>query len=71
MKVAELIKELKKMPQNIEVGVSAHDNSEFEIAGWPSSVTHRRKKDFDPQDDPSADVDMIDSNPKEWVDIHC
>lgn len=34
MDVKTLIKELKKMPQNAEVGVSMYDNSEGEIAQW-------------------------------------
>ena len=33
VKVKKLISELKKMPQNIDVGVAMHDNSENEIAG--------------------------------------
>ena len=38
MKVRKLISELKKMPQNLEVGVGMHDNNENEIAGWVFSV---------------------------------
>jgi len=36
--VKELIKELKKMPKNLQVGVAMHDNSEDEVAGWVFSV---------------------------------
>jgi hypothetical protein len=34
MTVRRLIRELKKMPQNMSVGIAHHDNSEGEIAGW-------------------------------------
>ena len=34
MKVKELIKKLKKMPPDLEVGVSHHDNKDGEVAGW-------------------------------------
>jgi hypothetical protein len=38
MIVKELIKELKKMPQDMIVGVSMFDSSEGEIAGWVNVV---------------------------------
>ena len=38
MKVKKLISELKKLPQDLDVGVSMHDNNENEVAGWVSSV---------------------------------
>ncbi len=38
MTVRKLISLLKKMPQGLQVGVSAHDNSEWEVAGWPTGV---------------------------------
>lgn len=38
MKVKKLISELKKLPQNLEVGVGMHDNNENEVAGWVHSV---------------------------------
>lgn len=38
MTVKELIKILKKYPGDLEVGMSAHDNSEWEIASWVNSV---------------------------------
>jgi hypothetical protein len=36
--VRKLISELKKMPQNLAVGVAMHDNSENEVAAWVFSV---------------------------------
>ena len=38
MKVKRLISELKKLPQDLEVGVGMHDNKENEVAGWVHSV---------------------------------
>jgi len=32
--VKELIRELRKMPNALEVGVAMHDNNAIEIAGW-------------------------------------
>ena len=69
MKVKELIKRLKKMPQNLEVGYAHQDNSAFEIAGYCENVWHEKKIDFDPKDDVSADEDMINDQPDEWVII--
>ena len=39
MNVKQLIRALKKMPQNLEVGFSHHDNSDGEIAAWVESVS--------------------------------
>lgn len=36
--VKKLISELKKMPQDLQVGVAMHDNSDNEVAGWVYSV---------------------------------
>ena len=46
--VKQLIKELKTMPQNLQVGVSMHDNSENEVAGWVESVREivEEKRDY-------------------------
>jgi len=46
--VRKLIYELKKMPQNLEVGVAMHDNSEHEVAGWVFD-TIVTTDDFDPE----------------------
>lgn len=47
MKVKQLIRELKKMPQNSEVGVAMHDNGEGEVAGWVCSVCIEEELDPD------------------------
>ena len=46
MKVKQLIKELKQMPQNLEVEVAMHDNAEYESAGNVCSVNHFIKSEF-------------------------
>jgi len=46
MKVSELILKLKKMPKDMRVGVSMHDNSEGEVAGWASDVNVEEEVDF-------------------------
>ena len=46
MKVRELIKKLKKMPQNINVYTSNHDNYEWETSGNVSGVYHCVKEDL-------------------------
>lgn len=74
MKVAQLIKLLKKMPQDMEVGMSAGDNLEWEVSGWVCSVYHHRKSDFDASEifeAHSCDPKMFDNNPEEWVTIGC
>ena len=50
MKVNELIRELKQMPQNLEVEVSMHDNTEYESAGEVFTVHHFIKDKFDAND---------------------
>ena len=47
MKVKTLIRELKKMPQNLEVQVAMHDNYEYESAGEVCSLGHFVKDDYD------------------------
>jgi hypothetical protein len=38
MKVKQLIRKLKRMPQDLNVGYAHHDNSDGEVAGWVDSV---------------------------------
>lgn len=73
MKVSKLVRELKKMPQNAEVHVSAHDNAEWETQGIVWSVRHYEKKEFkDDIDRLSAEDDrMFKTMPKQWVALHC
>lgn len=74
MEVIELIRKLKKMPLHAEVGVSAHDNSEWEVSGWVSSVVHHTKQHWINQVaecEDSGSKDMFESNPQEWVILSC
>ena len=44
--VRKLISELKKMPQNLQVGVAMHDNSEHEVAAWVEYAMEDTDNDF-------------------------
>ena len=67
MTVRKLISLLKKMPQHLEVGVSAHDNAEWEVGAWPCSVFLLDKRDFAH----ITDEPMLDDTPDRCVIIHC
>ncbi|OEU73852.1 MAG: hypothetical protein BA864_04740 [Desulfuromonadales bacterium C00003093] len=62
MKVKQLIKELKQMPQNLEVEVAMHDNSEYESAACVCSVDHFVKSDYE-------DVGMSPESRRVFVDM--
>ena len=47
MKVKELIRELKKMPQDLEVRTAQHDNYIWEVAGSTDTVHHIIASDHD------------------------
>ena len=47
MKVKELIKKLKSMPQNSEVHVRDHDQSDEEVSGSVGSVSEMETEDGD------------------------
>jgi len=67
MKVKELIKELKKQPQDCTVGVSMHDNSTNEVAGLAYCVIFVKKEDI-----PKTDVRFDDKFPGcDCVVIRC
>jgi len=74
MKVTELISELKNMPGNLEVHVSAHDNYEWESAGWVCGATHFIKEDFIDSVVASCDADskrIFKDMPEECVILNC
>lgn len=50
MKVKQLIKELQKMPQNLDVFYAHHDNCAHETAGDCFSVMLFEKKDYSVDD---------------------
>jgi len=49
MKVRELISRLKKLPQDLPVGVAMHDNGEGEIAGHVMGVVEMNDL-YDPEE---------------------
>jgi len=65
MNTKELIKTLKKMPQNLDVGVSMHDNSEHEVAGWVSGVSIDNDNGFDTH----GNINKIQG--KKCIILHC
>lgn len=67
MKVKQLIRLLKEMPQDLEVAYSAFDNANWEAGGDIISVDHLVKSDFK---DEAQNDDMWKSLPDEWVGIH-
>ena len=46
--VRKLIAELKKMPQNLPVGIAMQDNMENEVAGWVGYLLETTD-DYDPE----------------------
>jgi len=66
MKVKTLIKELKKMPRNLEVATASHDNADYEIQGFVSSVHHVIKPEN--PEDISGDIYIVPDE-REWVTL--
>lgn len=71
MTVRELIKALKKMPQDLTVGVQDHDSSEFEISSIPQCVYHWEKFKLDDLPRCKDDIARLESEPDECVIIRC
>lgn len=72
MTVKQLIARLKKMPQNLDIGVSSGDNSEHEISDWVQSVILWDKDEIKcPDYEDDADRACYDGNPARCVVIRC
>jgi hypothetical protein len=72
MTVKQLIKQLQKLPQNVRVGVSHHDNYEYEVAGWINSVQLHDKSETDTSGINDAfDREAFEGHPERWVTLHC
>lgn len=72
MKVNQLIREFKKLPGNLEIGMTAHDNTEWEVGvGWVGSVHVYSKCDFDTDElgISGLDLQMFRDLPKKWAVI--
>jgi hypothetical protein len=67
MKVKQLIKELKKMPQNLEVEVAMYDNAEFESVGNISTADHFVKDDYDIDGMSTKSRMIFEGMPDEYV----
>lgn len=63
MTARKLISLLKKMPQNLQVQFSAHDNHEWELAGDICSVTL-----FDKSDPDCQPVGRLNNEDQQWYD---
>lgn len=59
MKVKKLINELKKLPQNLNVGMAMHDNSEGEVADWVHSISCEREKLNDEEEEYGNEVVIL------------
>lgn len=66
MKVKELITNLKKMPQHLEVGMVPFDEQPWVAGDWVHDVEHIIKDEHDSSEDERMFKDM----PKEYVIIH-
>jgi hypothetical protein len=72
MTVAQLIKQLEKMPKTAQVGVSHGDNYEYEIAGWVNHVDIHHKTDIDGDSIKNKDDrEAYAGHPAVWVTLHC
>ena len=71
MTVRQLIAQLKKMPQNLQVAIAEQDNSEYEASGWVGRTMLFDKKDFPTHERVSGpeNEDMFNSMPKKCVII--
>lgn len=74
MTVAQLIKQLQKMPKTAQVGINHGDNYNYEIAGWVCRAElHKKSEHQDVVDrliDPFA-REAYTSHPATWVTLHC
>lgn len=71
MKVKQLIRELKKLPQNLEVEVAMHDNYEHESAGEVCGVIHFIKSEHDPIGLMDEDRMVFDVMNDECIILRC
>jgi hypothetical protein len=74
MTVGQLIRKLNKLPKNLQVGIAAHDNYPFEIAGWVNMIQDHSKEEHAEEvaacnDDEARDI--FKANPDRWVTLHC
>lgn len=72
MTVKELIKKLKRMPQDLEVYTQDHDCSVYELSSMPSDVFLWVKEDVRPKKFPKIeDKKCFESEIEKCVSIRC
>ena len=74
MTVGQLIKKLNKLPKNLHVAVAAHDNYEWEAAGWVTMVQEHSKEEHAETVAACNDAesrDIFKAAPDQWVTLHC
>ena len=72
MTVKQLIKQLKKMPQNLEVFSADHDHGEWEVNGPIFAVNCIVKSEYVEYTSAlrGSDKDIFESMPDKYVTIH-
>ena len=71
MKVCDLIKSLKKMPKNAEVGFRDLDASEHEVSSWVDSVCLCSKDEMPcPDGVDKWERQRFSQLPKEWIVLY-
>lgn len=72
MTVKELIKQLKRMPQDLEVYTQDHDSSVYELSSKPSYVFLWVKEDVRPKKFPLIeDKECFETETEKCVSIRC
>ncbi len=71
MTVKKLISLLREMPQNLRVGVSMHDNYEWEISGWVQDVEMLDRSAVNTHELLREDKERFDSLPEKMVVVRC
>ena len=69
MNVKELVKQLKKIPQDLEVYRADHDHGTFETAGIVNSVQLINKEDMNKYNNDGADGGVFKDTPNKYVVI--
>jgi len=67
MKVRQLIKELKKMPQDAIVGTANADHCEYDVDDWVSSADLMKKGDIEDIADHGLTVRDFEQLPNVYV----
>jgi hypothetical protein len=69
MIVRDLIRQLRDMPQDVEVFMTAHDNTEWEVQSSVNVVYHYRKSLFVCLSLNEEDSERFETLPDEWITL--